>query len=113
MAIKKLASGNYQIDYRDKQRIRTRASYTTMREAKIALANVTGKLSTNEYVAPRSIPTFRTQAEKWLESKATRRPGTRANWRAHLDRHLFPRIGDLRLDYITVANVEKRHQGAA
>ncbi len=111
MAIKKLSSGAYQIDYRDKQGVRTRASYPTMREAKVALANVTGKLSTNEYVSPRSIPTFRAQAEKWLESKSTgdtaRRPGTRANWRAHLDLHLFPRIGDLRLDYLTIAGVEK------
>src|ERR1700722_1961798 len=105
MAIKKLPSGAYQIDYRDKQGTRSRASYPTMREAKVALANVTGKLSTNEYISPRSIPTFRVQAEKWLESKSTRRPGTRANWRAHLDRHLFPRLGDLRLDYIGVAGV--------
>jgi integrase len=111
MAIKKLRSGKYQIDYYDNEHIRTRKSYDTQRDAKDALANIRGRVRANEYVPERKIPKFSEQADEWLAGKSAgktaRRPGTRANWRAHLDRHLNPKIGAWRLDYITVARVEK------
>ena len=50
---------------------------------------------------------FRELAEDWFVSKGDRRPGTVGNWRAQIDLHLNPKLGDLRLDRIDVALIEK------
>ena len=41
------------------------------------------------------------------DSKGDRRPGTVGNWRAQIDLHLNPKLGDLRLDRIDVVLIEK------
>ena len=55
MAIKKLASGWYQIDFRDRQRERHRESYPTQKEAKAALDEKRVAVRGGEYVAPKTV----------------------------------------------------------
>ncbi len=100
-------TGRYRIDFRDQHKVRSRRYYDTKKAATIALANITGKVSTGEFISPKAIPTFKAAGALWLESKGKRRPGTLANWRAHLAQHLYPAIGHLRLDYITVERIER------
>lgn len=108
MAIKKLNSGHWQIDFRDQEGTRTRASFDTKKAARLALGNIAGKVHSREYIPPKKIPTFRAEAEDWFAvDKVGRRQGTLGFWRTHLDRHLFPAIGNLRLDQISVHIIEK------
>jgi len=105
--IQKTDGGRWQIDYRDGKGRRHRATFDTRKEADKALTEVKTRVGRGEYVASKLIPTFRAVAEDWLRSKSDRRPGTVANWRAQLDRYLLPKLGDLRLDRIDVAAIEK------
>jgi integrase len=107
VAIKKLKSGRWQIDFYDQEGTRTRKSFDTQKAAKLVYGNIAGKVHSGEYVPPKNIPTFRAEAEDWLKvGKVRRRQGTLGFWRSHLDRHLFPAIGNLRIDQIDVRMIE-------
>lgn len=69
MAIKKLASGWYQIDFRDQTHQRHRESYPTKKEAQAALDEKRTAVRKREYVAPKEIPTFKVAAGLWFEAK--------------------------------------------
>jgi integrase len=97
----------WQIDYRDGQGRRHRATFDSRKEADNALTGIKARIGKGDYLAEKSLPKFRELAEDWFHGKADRRPGTVGNWRAHLDLHLNPRLGDLRLDRIDVALIEK------
>ena len=116
MAIKKLASGWYQIDFRDRQRERHRESYPTQKEAKAALDEKRVAVRGGEYVAPKTIPTFKAMAETWFENKKVDagkngkpvKETTLDHWKNHIDSYLTPAFGDLRLDQIATSAIEKR-----
>jgi integrase len=99
--------GRWRIDYRDSQGRRHRETFDTRKEADDALDGIKARIKKGEFVAAKLIPKFREIAEDWIASKADRRPGTVGNWRAQIDLHLNPKLGDLRLDRIHVALIEK------
>ncbi len=99
--------GRWRIDYRDGQGRRHRATFDTRKEADKALTDVKSRIGKGEYVASKLLPRFRELAEDWFVSKGDRRPGTVGNWRAQIDLHLNPKLGDLRLDRIDVVLIEK------
>jgi integrase len=103
---KKLREGCYRIDFRDKAGRRYRLNFPTRKEADDQLTELKGKIRKNEFVAPRSIPKFSVVAEEWLKLMSDRRPGTVNNWRAQVNGHLTPKLGDLRLDLIDRTTVE-------
>ena len=59
------------------------------------------------YRPPATLPTFADTAQDWLASKADRRLSTLAQWQTHLDLHLVPALGHLRLDQIGVNDMER------
>jgi len=69
VAIKKLPSGWYQIDFRDRNHERHRESYPTKREAQEQLDAKRTAVRKGEYVSPKDIPTFKAMAELWFTSK--------------------------------------------
>src|SRR5207245_9698827 len=99
--------GRWRIDYRDAQGKRHRETFDTRKEADDALDAIKARMKRGEFVAAKLIPKFKEIAEDWIASKADRRPGTVGNWRAQIDRHLNPRLGEHRLDRIDVALIEK------
>jgi hypothetical protein len=99
--------GRWRIDYRDAEGTRHRATFDTRKEADDALSDIKSRIKKGDFVASKLIPKFREVAEDWFRSKADRRPGTVGNWRAQIDLHLNPKLGDLRLDRIDVALIEK------
>ena len=105
--IQKTAGGRWQIDYRDPHGRRHRASFDTRRDADKALVEIKTRIAKGQFVAAKLIPKFREVAEDWLRAKADRRPGTVGNWHTQIDLHLNPQLGDLRLDRIDVALIEK------
>ena len=116
MAIKKLASGWYQIDFRDRQGERHRESFATQKEAKAALDDKHVAVRSGEYVAPRSIPSFKDMAALWFENKKINagkngkpvKETTLDHWQNHIESYLTPAFGDYRLDQLTTAAIEKR-----
>ena len=116
MAIKKLTSGWYQIDFRDRQGVRHRDSYPTQKEAKDELAKKHIAVRNGEYIAPKDIPTFKAVAELWFENKKVNagkngkpvKETTLDHWKNHIDGYLTPAFGDHRLDQITTPAIEKR-----
>ncbi len=89
------------------QTFENRDAVAMAHDADEALADIKARISKGDFVASKLIPMFREVAEDWFRSKADRRPGTVGNWRAQIDLHLNPRLGDLRLDRIDVALIEK------
>jgi integrase len=116
MAIKKLPSGWYQIDFRDRNRERHRESYPTKREAQEQLDAKRTAVRKGEYVAPKEIPAFKTMAELWFNSKKVnagknKRPvkeTTLDHWKNHIDSYLVPAFGDYRLDQIESEAIERQ-----
>ncbi len=86
---------------------RHRESFDTKKKAEAALRKARTGVDEGTYIAPTTIPTFREAAEEWIAGKSKKRLGTLSAWRAHLDLHLLPHLGDLRLDRIDAAVVER------
>jgi integrase len=86
---------------------RVAKTFDTKKEAQAWERETKRECDRGTYILPKKIPAFRDVAHEWLAGKADKRPGTVAAWQTHLDLHLQPLIGDLRLDRITTATVEK------
>ncbi len=99
MAIKKLTSGLYQIDFRDRQGVRHRESYPTQKEAKAKLDEKHTAVRNNDYIAAKAIPTFKVMAELWFENKKVNagkngkpvKETTLDHWKNHIDSYLSQR----------------------
>ena len=107
MAIKKLKSGRYQIDYRDREGVRHRASFIKWKDAQAAQDETRTKVREGTYIAPKKIPTFGEVALEWIGAKVNRRPSSIAHWQNHLDRYLLPALDKLRLDKIDDTLLER------
>lgn len=105
--IKKTAYG-YRCDWRDKQGNRYRRTFDLKKDAEDFLSRIKVDIKDGKYLTAKTAPLFREVAEQWFENKRNRRPSTLVAWRTHLDRHLLPVFGDLRLSEIDVNTVEAR-----
>ena len=100
--------GRWIVDFRDQHGRRHRANFATRKEASAKLDEVREQVRKRTFIAPREVPTFRAAATEWLQAdKAKREPATYEYYRGHLEKHLFPRIGELRLDRIDVKLIEQ------
>ena len=88
MAIKKLLSGMYRIDWRDEEGRRYRKSFRLYKDADRALREKKDQVDDGTFVAPKAAPTFREAAEAWytdkmlgIGCKKVPRPSTLCAWR--------------------------------
>ncbi len=102
----KLPTGKYLADFRDAAGKRRYKTFDTKKAADAWSAEQKRSVRRGEYQPPETIPTFKETADQWMLGKMDRRPGTTEQWQTHLDRHLLPTLGDLRLNQINVATVE-------
>ena len=86
---------------------RKRIEFPTKRAAELHQSQTRVKASRGEYIAPAKVPTFKAAAELWYASKVDRRPAHVADLRSRLDKHILPRLGDLKLDRISPAAIEE------
>lgn len=107
MSIEKTPAGRYRIDYRDVRGRRFRKTFDRMRDAESALRRVKEDIAGGTFVAERELPRFEELAREWLASKHAHRPSSQEQWRAHLDLHLIPRVGQVRIDRLDVATWER------
>ena len=105
--IRKTTHGRWRVDFRDQTGARHRATFDTRKEAENGLGDFRRQINQGSFVAAKQVPLFREVAEEWFAGKREHRPSTQAQWQAHIDRHLLPHIGNLRLDQIGVSGLEK------
>jgi integrase len=119
MAIKKLPTGRYQIDFRDVGGTRHREAFDTKKQARAAHEDRRQAVRNREYVAPASIPTLKEAAMTWLEAKKVSeskhggpvKKSTIEFWQNHIDNYIVTSLGDYRLDVVDTALVEKKRDG--
>jgi integrase len=99
------------VDFRDENGARRWESYKTRKEADDALARRVRELDTGTYRPAKEIPTFGEVADEWLRGKSDRRVSTYAAWQVHVDVHLKPGLGALRIDQVRVKEVARLRDG--
>jgi hypothetical protein len=100
---RKTGQGRWRVDFRDQTGARHRATFDTRKEAEAALSDSRKEINRGTFVAAKEVPRFGQVAEEWFAGKREHRPSTQAQWQAHIDRHLLPHLGKLRLDQIASA----------
>jgi len=98
------------VDFRDSNGERRWETYRTRDEADTVLSKRVQQLTRGTYRAPESIPTFQEVAAAWLATKRDRRPSTYAQWQVHVDLHLVPFFGDMRISAIRMGNIDAFRQ---
>lgn len=102
--------GRYVIDFYDqsgKRRWRTLPKGTTKKEATEILRDIEKKVRQGTFTAVRNLPTFSELADLWLASKeAGLRHSTYEQYRGHVDNHLKPAFGSLKIIHITFEMIE-------
>ena len=112
-AIRQLASGRYQVRYRDHksgQLVPAPSTFGTKKDANLFLSRVeteqergsfvgahTGKISVDEF------------AKKWLANHPSLRPRTRENYSGNLRLHILPELGQIELGKLAPARVREWH----
>jgi integrase len=74
--------------------------FETLKAAGEFETEVKSKKDKGEYVSPSRVPLFKEAAAAWLATCADRAEGTYDLYRSHIDRHLLPKFGELRLNQI-------------
>jgi integrase len=106
--IRKTKTGLYQIDFRDQHGRRFRKSFERYKDAEKKLREIKDEVDDRTFIAPCEIPSFRKIGSEWLKAQLSGHdPGTVAGWHTHLATHLYPLIGDRRLDRIDIQTVER------
>ena len=107
MATVRQIRGRWCADWRDDTGRRFIRPFHDKAAANQYLGEIEAKLESGTFRAPDSLPTFATVAADWLAEKATRvQVATVAGYQAHLDLHLVPALGPLRIDRIRVKTIE-------
>jgi integrase len=105
--IRKTKTGLNQIDFRDQHGRRYRKSFDRQKNAEKKLREIQGEVEDRSFIAPKGIPTFRAIGDDWLRSELVGHDTSSiSSWNTHLTTHLFPLIGDLRIDRIDVRQIE-------
>src|SRR5262245_34136030 len=99
--------GKWVVDFRDQNNKRRWETYETRREADDALAKRIGEVKRGAYRAAVDLPTFAIVAADWLTEKRERAAGTVRGYQVQLDHHLLPRFGPIRIDLLTLRDVEQ------
>lgn len=115
MAIKKLKSGRYQIDFRDQNETRHRKSFARLKDAQAELDEKRVEIREGDYVSPKEVPTFGEMAGFWIKGKRENagRDGkpvketTLTHWQNHLDTYLVPTLGRFHLNKIKTEQIEE------
>jgi integrase len=99
----------WRVDYRDQFGNRYRYTYHRKQDAQQALDDARAAIKDGSFVAAAEVPTFSEVAEQWFATKQAqnRRPNTLEQYRTHLDNHLLPELGRLRLNQIDVDRIER------
>ena len=112
-AIRQLASGKYQVRYRDRatgQLVPARTTFGTKKEANLFLSRLESEQQSGTFVDPLGGKvTLATYSEKWLANHPALRPRTRQNYSGNLRHHILPDLGQVEIGLVTPAMVRDWH----
>lgn len=94
-----------------RRRQQRRGGFATEKAAQEALAAVTAQVTAGTYVDARRM-TVGDHLDAWLRAKGALRPSTRANYSQHIERHIKPAVGHLRLADLRSSHIEAMLQAA-
>lgn len=98
--------GRWCVDFRDQLGRRHFKFFETRKAADDHLSTVIKDVKTGRYRSPDELPTFETVAQRWLEGKRDHPASTFGYLRNHVDAHLVPAFGPLRIDRVTPQAIE-------
>jgi len=91
---------------RVERRQKTQGGFATKKQAQTALSEVLVKLNADQYVEPAKITVREFLEDEWLPAiETTIRPSTFASYKGHVDKHLVPHLGSIRLQKLTPARI--------
>jgi integrase len=98
----------WQVDYKDQQGKRRSRQFKTKQQAVDYETTVRGEMRTGVHVADAASVTVEKAGELWLDQCRNEELeiGTIRNYRAHLDLHILPRLGGVKLSRLTRPMVE-------
>ena len=112
-AIRQLASGKYQVRYRDRatgQLVPASVTFTTKKEANLCLSRLESEQQSGTFIDRRAGKvTVTVYGEKWLSNHPALRPRTRQNYAGNLRLHIFPELGSIEIGQLTPARVREWH----
>ena len=98
--------GRWCVDFRDQHKRRHFRFFDTRKQADDHLSTIIKDVKAERYRSPEELPDFATIAVRWLEGKRDH-PVTTFNYlRNHVEKHLVPEFGALRIDRLTPTLVE-------
>src|SRR6516162_6417104 len=98
--------GKWCVDFRDQLGKRHCKFFETRKDADAHLSTVVKDVQTGRYRAPAELPTFAEVAARWLDGKRDHPAPTIGNYQNHVEKHLVPVFGPLRIDRVTPQAVE-------
>ncbi|MEO6026652.1 MAG: site-specific integrase [Candidatus Binatia bacterium] len=99
--------GRWLVDFYDQNGKRRWETYPTKERALARQGELEDQVERKTYLAPNARPTVTKCAEAWLANRQDRHPATVGGWETHVYRHIVPRIGDVRIDLVDPADVER------
>ena len=109
MAINKVDSGHFMVDFRDQSKKRLQKTFSTHREALAFQKTVLAQVEKREYVRP-SEKTVGEVAEEWHQKKidnGTYRRSSIMAWKNHVENFIKPDLGKIRVDSVSVSTIER------
>jgi len=109
MAINKVDSGHFMVDFRDQSKKRLQKTFSTHREALAFQKTVLAQVEKREYIKP-SEKTVGEMAEEWHQKKidnGTYRRSSIMAWRNHVENFIKPDLGKIKVDTVSVGTIEK------
>ena len=112
-AIRQLASGKYQVRYRDRatgQLVPARTTFATKKEANLFLSRLEAEQQSGTFIDPQAGKvTLEAYGDKWLANHPALRPRTRQNYSGNLRHHILPVLGQVEIGQLTPAIVREWH----
>jgi integrase len=99
----------WQVDYRDREGKRRHKQFTTKANAVTFETQVRGQLAAGTHVADSASVTVQAAGELWLErgEREGLEAGTLRQYRQHLQHHIAPLLGCVKLSRLTTPDVER------
>jgi hypothetical protein len=93
-----------------------RGGYRTKEDAETALAKSLAKYAQRGVAAERDIASGRQTVANylrgWIESRKGLKPSTKRSYRIHIENHLIPLLGTVRLDELGVGHIDAAYDTA-
>lgn len=106
MACVRKRRGKWVVDFRDQTGARRWRTFDTRKAAEDAMTELRKQVKDGVFIDAAKLPTFAEVATRWLDGKRDHPHSTWDFWRGHVENHLLPAFGPLRVDHVTSQAVE-------